>query len=86
MFFHFYHKLCHFRLQNCTALPHPNGLVQNGNCTQFPCKNGKCIPYLWQCDAEDDCGDNTDEDVETCSKLTQFVWIYFKRFHFVDFT
>ena len=29
--------------------------------TQFKCSNGKCIPFAWQCDKENDCGDNSDE-------------------------
>lgn len=28
---------------------------------QFKCRNGPCIPATHICDAEDDCGDNSDE-------------------------
>ncbi|XP_033107798.1 low-density lipoprotein receptor-related protein 2-like isoform X2 [Anneissia japonica] len=28
---------------------------------EFRCSNNKCIPLRWQCDYDDDCGDNTDE-------------------------
>ena len=29
--------------------------------TQFQCGNGNCIPALWECDTDNDCGDNSDE-------------------------
>lgn len=34
---------------------------------QFLCQNGKCIPAVWECDHDDDCGDNSDEP-EFCGK------------------
>ena len=36
---------------------------------EFLCHNGECIPLPWQCDGDVDCGDHSDEDVKTCSKL-----------------
>ena len=29
--------------------------------TEFSCSNGKCIPILWRCDFDNDCGDDSDE-------------------------
>ncbi|KAF0767414.1 low-density lipoprotein receptor-related protein 2, partial [Aphis craccivora] len=34
---------------------------------KFHCRNGKCISRMWSCDGDDDCGDNSDEDVKYCA-------------------
>jgi len=34
------------------------------------CNNTKCIPKRWQCDNDDDCGDNSDENSSTCAART----------------
>ncbi|CAL1298011.1 unnamed protein product [Larinioides sclopetarius] len=44
---------------NCT----PRTCLPN----QFHCSNSKCIPAVWQCDGDDDCGDNSDEP-ESCAE------------------
>ncbi|XP_066589021.1 sortilin-related receptor-like [Prorops nasuta] len=46
--------------------PNPNSTCPRVASTckhsQFPCKNGVCVPKFWKCDGDNDCGDNSDED------------------------
>lgn len=49
--------------------------------TQFRCNNGKCIPKLWYCDFDDDCGDNSDEPSHRCSKP----FYLFYKIHLIKF-
>jgi len=36
--------------------------------TKFKCDNGKCIPRMWKCDWDDDCGDLSDEPRDECCR------------------
>ncbi|XP_038049226.1 prolow-density lipoprotein receptor-related protein 1-like [Patiria miniata] len=61
---------------HCDGFAHcPNGEDER-NCPvpscrpqQFSCNNSNCIPEVWQCDGEDDCGDKSDEP-ESCGIRT----------------
>ena len=48
-------------------------------CSQFDCRSGfpKCIPHIWVCDGESECGDNNDESIATCNEYTNVTnWTY----------
>lgn len=40
---------------------------------EYQCNNTLCKPLGWKCDGEDDCGDNSDENPEECSKYLYYV-------------
>uniref|UniRef100_A0A3Q4H6C5 Low-density lipoprotein receptor-related protein 2 n=1 Tax=Neolamprologus brichardi TaxID=32507 RepID=A0A3Q4H6C5_NEOBR len=46
------------------ATRYPNGTY----CPQFmfECKNHICVPPHWKCDGDNDCGDNSDEELHLC--------------------
>ncbi|XP_067888400.1 low-density lipoprotein receptor-related protein 12 isoform X1 [Heterodontus francisci] len=50
-------------------LSYVTGRSEEAGCDwdQFHCTNGKCIPDIWKCNAMDECGDNSDE--ELCERL-----------------
>uniref|UniRef100_A0A3P9Q9D5 EGF-like domain-containing protein n=1 Tax=Poecilia reticulata TaxID=8081 RepID=A0A3P9Q9D5_POERE len=58
MFLHFFYLL-QLMLVNCAA-------ERTCEPYQFRCKNNRCVPGRWQCDYDNDCGDNSDE--EKCRK------------------
>ena len=47
----------------------------------FVCENGKCIPSVFVCNGEDDCGDNSDEEMNSCTSNIDFK-INFKNISF----
>ncbi|XP_042228900.1 sortilin-related receptor-like isoform X2 [Homarus americanus] len=57
--------------------PDGSPIQENGTCKSagstcppnfFKCKNERCIPSQWQCDKDDDCGDNSDEVGPECGE------------------
>uniref|UniRef100_A0A3B1KES7 Uncharacterized protein n=1 Tax=Astyanax mexicanus TaxID=7994 RepID=A0A3B1KES7_ASTMX len=38
---------------------------------EFRCNDSECIPALWSCDGDPDCGDKSDESIERCSRRTE---------------
>lgn len=36
--------------------------IQECTKDQFRCRNDRCIPFVWRCDEDNDCSDNSDED------------------------
>ena len=59
----------------CNVKVHPFCVIclqYNQSSLNFSCKNFVCIRNEWQCDGEDDCGDNSDEAGCQCNAATHF--------------
>lgn len=43
---------------------------------QFECASGRCIPFSWSCDGENDCDDSSDENEHCHGKFAAYVTVY----------
>ena len=54
-----------------TTFPHFDALsADTCDANEFRCANSRCIPSHWQCDHDNDCGDNSDE--QGCRKCQSY--------------
>lgn len=69
-------KILHVNQEHLSLTPHNQMPLpaEHHRCqsNEWQCANKRCIPEAWRCDSENDCGDNSDEDVYNCaSRLCQ---------------
>ena len=50
---------------------------------KFVCQNGKCIPSAYVCNGENDCGDNSDEEMTNCTSNIDIKINLKKIFHYL---
>jgi len=55
-------------MSHCIKIIVSVSAIQTCAPNQFQCANKKCIPYVWKCDHDNDCGDNSDEP-ENCKTI-----------------
>uniref|UniRef100_A0A4W5QI25 LDL receptor related protein 1 n=1 Tax=Hucho hucho TaxID=62062 RepID=A0A4W5QI25_9TELE len=63
--------LSHKRWRKVTLSPLSFSVSVGRHCPldEFQCNNTLCKPLAWKCDGEDDCGDNSDENPDDCTKF-----------------
>ena len=48
------------------------GPLSRGGCREdyVECNNTQCVHKDWMCDGDNDCGDKSDEEIDSCSEYT----------------
>jgi len=52
----------------CSLFLNPTAIIQCEP-NEFQCSNKRCVPLMWKCDNDNDCGDNSDEPPD-CKNTT----------------
>ncbi|XP_060065626.1 low-density lipoprotein receptor-related protein 1-like [Ylistrum balloti] len=62
-------KFCNL-VEDCPSkLDEHNCTYSSCEANQFQCANKRCVPYVWRCDTDNDCGDGSDEPAD-CRNMT----------------
>ncbi|XP_021351873.1 prolow-density lipoprotein receptor-related protein 1-like isoform X3 [Mizuhopecten yessoensis] len=62
-------KFCNGILDCPSKIDEQNCTYSQCEANQFQCSNKRCVPYVWRCDSDNDCGDGSDEPAD-CRNMT----------------